>query len=154
MKKLFNQIKQRCAIGAGLSLVAFLLVGSASLWEVNATPIECGADSNTRPANGIGGVFCLRDNASGSILTYDGSGCYTFMTCKGFTLSGKGTITAVNNIEMLSDRKPDRSVAAGFNKGQLTGSAAISFMIGPGSYQTFRINDTTSQGKVCSCPTG
>lgn len=154
MKNFAERIKHIGGIGIELSLAAFLIVMLVSLWEAKATPAPhpAGVAPVSTAVLPQGGTICMRDDASGSILTYDSStGAYNFDNCKGFTLAGMGTIRTVNNIVTLSDRKPDRSVSAGFNKGQLTGSAAISFMIGQGSYRTFRINDTTSRGAVCSC---
>src|SRR5215468_4731669 len=50
---------------------------------------------------------------------------YLFTHCgpNGFTLSGTGMVSFVNGIRMLTDKKPERNISAGFNTAQLTGSA-------------------------------
>jgi hypothetical protein len=51
---------------------------------------------------------------------------------------------------VLSDTRSDRRLNAFFLEGQLTGSAVVSFIPGPGLSQTFRINDTSTVNS-CSC---
>jgi hypothetical protein len=65
-------------------------------------------------------------------------------------LTGTGVVKLVNGIRTLTDFKPDRRISAGFNTGQLTGSATIYFNIAQGVWQVFRINDTNPSA-VCSC---
>ena len=65
-------------------------------------------------------------------------------------LTGTGVTKVVNGIRMLTDFKPDRRISAGFNTGQLTGSATVYLNTGPGIWQLFRINDTVPSA-VCQC---
>ena len=53
----------------------------------------------------------------------------------------------------LTDNKTDRRVQASYNKGQLTGTATITFLYAGGVSQTFKIN-STSPHPTCSCPAG
>jgi predicted outer membrane repeat protein len=95
---------------------------------------------------------CLRDNATGNLILWNSTtGQYLFTRCSdNFTLSGTGTVALVNGIRMLTDRKPDRRISAGFITGQLTGNAIIYLNTGQGIWQLFRINDTNPSA-VCKC---
>jgi hypothetical protein len=80
------------------------------------------------------------------------TGDYNFIRCiDGFTLSGKGTVTTANSIVTLTDKKSDRQITASFNLGQLTGSAVVTLIPAPGISETYKLNDTESRGKGCSC---
>jgi hypothetical protein len=96
---------------------------------------------------------CLKDNTTGNLLQWNSTtGQYLFTRCSdGFTLSGTGTVALVNGIKTLTDFKSDRRISAGFNTGQLTGSATIYLMVAQGVWQSFRIVDT-NPAAVCACP--
>ena len=97
--------------------------------------------------------LCIQDNTTKNILQINSkTGDYNFIRCSdGFMLSGKGTVATVNSVVNLTDSKSDRRITASFNLGQLTGSATITLIPAPGISQTYKINDTTSKGKGCSC---
>jgi hypothetical protein len=140
-------------------------VYSPTLVAVNTVLSRIGTDPQGHPVQGIylddlkyytdGGPqnVCLRDNGTGNVFQFDPlTGNYKFTRCKdNLTLTGTGTVGLVNSIVTIADNKPDRRLQAGFNLGQLTGSATIYFTTGPGMWQTFRINDTSGSGKNCSC---
>jgi hypothetical protein len=65
-------------------------------------------------------------------------------------LTGTGTVGLVNGIRTLKDFKTDRRVSAGFNTGQLTGSATIYLQVVQGVFQVFQIFDTNPNA-VCGC---
>ena len=155
MTSIVDRVRKFTGVGIEIALAVFVVIMLASALQAKASPVEPPAE--TGALNGvvlpIPGTSCLRDNTKGFVLTWDNmSGAYTFSTCTGFTLTGTGTVQAQNSIIMLSDRKPDRSVSAGFNTGQRTGSAIIYVLIAPGVWQQYRIYDTTSFGNVCTCP--
>ena len=146
----------RWLVGGGIEIALgiFVIAMLSSSFEAKAEPVnqpaEIGAASGAVVP--LPGTSCMRDNVTGSVLSYDNTtGAYTFCTTAGFTLTGTGVITVQNSIIMLSDKKPDRNVSAGFNTGQLTGSAVIYVLIAPGVWQVYRIHDTTSFGTVCAC---
>ena len=95
---------------------------------------------------------CLRNDGNGNLLQWNSTtGQYKFTRCSdGFMLSGVGVAALTNNMRTLMDSKPDRRVSAGFNTGQLTGSATIYFTAAPGLWQIFRIN-STNPAAVCVC---
>jgi hypothetical protein len=95
---------------------------------------------------------CLKDNTTGNLLQWNSTtGQYMFTRCSdNFTLTGTGTVGLVNGIKTLTDSKPDRRISAGFNTGQLTGSATIYLQVVQGVWQTFRIVDTNPSA-VCAC---
>jgi hypothetical protein len=95
---------------------------------------------------------CLHNAITGDILEFSTTtGDYKFIHCAtGFTLIGKGSVKVVNSVVVLSDTRSDRKVSAFFNQGQLTGSAVILFIQGPGVSQTFQIVDTSTVN-TCSC---
>jgi hypothetical protein len=98
---------------------------------------------------------CLRDNATGDFITWNATtGDYTFTHCgpNGFTLTGTGKVGLVSGIRTLMDSKPDRSISALFNPGQLTGSANVRVKLAAGVYQNYHLNDTNPH-PVCSCGT-
>jgi uncharacterized repeat protein (TIGR01451 family) len=97
--------------------------------------------------------LCIQDNSSKNILQINTTtGDYNFIRCiDGFTLSGKGTVTTANSIVTLTDKKSDRQITASFNLGQLTGSAVVTLIPAPGISETYKLNDTESRGKGCSC---
>ena len=96
---------------------------------------------------------CLRNDSNGNLFQWNNTtGHYKFTRCPdGFMLSGVGVAALTNNMRTLMDSKPDRRVSAGFNTGQLTGSATIYFTAAPGLWQIFRIN-STNPAAVCACP--
>ncbi len=154
MTSIVDRIRKFTGVGIEITLAVFVVAMLASALQAKANPVE--PPSEMGSLNGvvpIPGTSCLRNNTTGSVLTWDNTtGAYTFSTCTGFTLSGTGTVQAQNSIILLSDKKPDRNVSAGFNTGQRTGSATIYFLVAPGSWQVYRIYDTTSFGNVCACP--
>ena len=154
MTSFVDRVRRVAGAGIEIALGAFVIMMLASALQAKASPVEQPPDSGS--LNGvvlpIPGTSCLRNNTTNSVLTWDNTtGAYTFDTCTGFMLSGTGTVQAQNSIIMLSDRQPDRRVSAGFNTGQRTGSAVIYVLVAPGSWQVYRIYDTTSFGNVCSC---
>jgi hypothetical protein len=96
---------------------------------------------------------CLTDSSTGNLFQFDSTGEYKLLRCAdGFTLTGTGTFSLTNSIMTLTDSKADRKVSAGFNQGQRTGTATIYLKVGPGIWQTFRVN-STNPAAVCSCAT-
>jgi len=95
---------------------------------------------------------CLRNAGTGDILEFSTTtGDYKFINCAGgFTLIGKGSISVVNSVVVLSDTRSDRRVSAFFLEGQLTGSAVVSFILGQGISRTFQIVDTLTVNS-CTC---
>jgi hypothetical protein len=96
---------------------------------------------------------CLKDDNTGNFIQWNSTtGAYLFTHCSpnGFTLSGTGVVGKVNGIETLTDKKPDRNITAGFNTGQLTGTAVVTIIAGPGLNTVYHINDTVPHA-VCSC---
>ena len=98
------------------------------------------------------GGFCVTDNITHDNITFTTGGAYTFTQCStGFTLSGTGVFSMPSSVATVTDKKPDRSVSAGFNTAQRTGSAAIYFIKTPGAgAQVFRINQTIPNAP-CGC---
>ena len=96
--------------------------------------------------------YCMRDNATGNYLQFNSTtGAYLFTRCKdGFTLSGTGKVQKMGSIVMLSDKRANCVVSAGFNTGQRTGSATVMLILAPGITQTIRINATNPYA-ACSC---
>jgi len=97
--------------------------------------------------------MCLKDNNLNDFIQWNSTtGDYLFTHCgpNGFTLSGTGTVSFVNGIRMLTDKKPDRNISAGFNTAQLTGSATVYVISGPGLITTYRITDTNPHA-TCNC---
>ena len=98
---------------------------------------------------------CLRDNTTGDFLEWNATtGDYTFTHCgpHGFTLTGTGKVGLVNGIRTLMDSKPDRTISALFNTGQLTGMANVAIKLAPGVSQNFHLNDTIPHA-TCTCGT-
>jgi uncharacterized repeat protein (TIGR01451 family) len=112
----------------------------------------CGT-ATTSPAGTATFNLCIQDNSTKNILQINSTtGDYNFIRCSdGFTLSGKGTVTTANSTVSLTDKKSDRQITASFNLGQLTGSAVVTLTPAPGISQTYKISDTESRGKGCSC---
>ena len=155
MTSIVDRVRKFTGVGIEIALAVFVVVMLASALQAKASPVE--QPMETSSLNGavlpIPGTSCLRDNTTGSVLTWDNmTGAYTFSTCTGFTLSGTGTVQSQNSIILLKDKQPDRNVSAGFNTGQRTGSAIIYVLIAPGTWKVHRIYDTTSFGNVCACP--
>ena len=94
----------------------------------------------------------MKDNSTGNLFQWNSTtGQYMFTRCSdGFNLTGTGVVRLVNGIRTLTDFKTDRRISAGFNTGQLTGSATIYLMVTGGVWQTFRIVDT-NPAAVCAC---
>jgi hypothetical protein len=98
---------------------------------------------------------CLKDDSTGNFVQFSSTtGDYLFTVCgpNGFTLVGRGTLTVVNSVIVISDNKPDRRVSIQYNLGQLTGKATLMRIIAAGLYQTYSLNDTNPH-PVCACGT-
>lgn len=112
--------------------------------------LECGTPPPPPPTFNV----CLKDDTTGNFLQWNSTtGAYLFTHCGGndpFTLSGVGTVGKVNGILTLTDKKPDRNITAGFNTGQLTGTAVVTVITGPGLSTVYHISDTNPH-PVCSC---
>jgi hypothetical protein len=87
---------------------------------------------------------CVTDNITHDNIVLFPNGVYSFVQCStGFHLSGTGVFSIQSGVSTVKDKKPDRSVNAGLNTAQGTGSAAIYFIATPGgAAQVFRINQT------------
>jgi len=109
-----------------------------------------------RPAHKAEAVatFCVTDNITHDNITFTAGGAYTFTKCSpAFTLSGTGVFSMPSGVATVTDKKPDRSVKAGLNTAQGTGSAAIYFIATPGgAAQVFRVNQTIPFAP-CGCGT-
>jgi uncharacterized repeat protein (TIGR01451 family) len=95
---------------------------------------------------------CLHNAATGAILEFSTTtGDYKFIDCaSGFTLVGKGTVSVVNSVVVLTDNQSDRRVNAKFLEGQLTGQAVVTSIAGPGLTHIYQINDLSTVNS-CSC---
>jgi len=107
-----------------------------------------------RPAHKAEAVasFCVSDNITHDNIVFTTGGTYTFTKCStAFTLSGTGTFSMPSGVATVTDKKPDRSVKAGLNTAQGTGSVAIYFIATPGAgAQVFRVNQTIPFA-ACGC---
>src|SRR5262249_44002305 len=97
--------------------------------------------------------ICLQDVTTGDMLKYNSvTGDYQFIRCSpGLTLSGTGQISVSGSLVRLTDNQPGWKVTATFLKGQSTGSAIITLIIGPGITQPIRIN-SMGTNPTCMCP--
>ena len=97
--------------------------------------------------------FCVTDDRTHDNITFSTVGSYSFTQCStGFTLSGTGFFSTPSGVASVKDKKPDRSVNAGLNTAQQTGSAAIYFIATPGgAARVFRVNQTIPNAP-CGCP--
>jgi hypothetical protein len=95
---------------------------------------------------------CLKDDSSGKWLRFNSvTGQYIFTRCSdGFTISGTGIVGLASGIRTLTDLKSDRKINAGYNSGQLTGTANITLIQAPGINQTVRINQSIPHA-TCGC---
>ena len=57
-----------------------------------------------------------------------------------------------SGILTVTDSETDRKISAGVNPGSRTGSATIYYLVGKGTWQTYRINDTNPSA-TCTCGT-
>lgn len=105
-----------------------------------------------QPLSGPSFDTCLKDNSTSNLIQWNSTtGQYKFTRCSdGFMLTGTGAVALVNGIRTLTDFKSDRRIKAGFNTGQLTGSATIYLQVTQGVWQLFQIYDTDPHA-VCNC---
>ena len=98
---------------------------------------------------------CLQDPTTHDLFKFSSTtGDYEFIRCTtGVTLTGKGKMTTASGLITVTDNETDRRVQASFNKGQLTGTANVTFLYAGGLSQTFKINSTNPH-PTCSCPAG
>ncbi|HUK90824.1 MAG TPA: M36 family metallopeptidase [Blastocatellia bacterium] len=106
---------------------------------------------NVLPATDI----CLQDPSTHDLFKFSSTtGGYEYIRCStGVTLIGTGVLSTASGLITVTDNKTDRRVQASFNKGQLTGTATITFLYAGGLSQTFKINSTNPH-PTCSCPVG
>jgi hypothetical protein len=97
--------------------------------------------------------ICIQDDHTGDTFRFSSqTGAYVYTRCKDkFTLSGTGFVKVVNHVVSLTDSRPDRKISALFNLGQLTGSANVTLIIGPGMYQPITVFQTNPH-PTCVCP--
>jgi hypothetical protein len=96
---------------------------------------------------------CIQDDHTGDTFRFSSqTGAYLYTRCKDkLTLSGTGSIKVINHIVSLMDSRPDRKVSAAFNLSQLTGSANVTLIIGPGMYESITLFQTNPH-PTCMCP--
>ena len=95
---------------------------------------------------------CLVDAAGNQLIWNSTTGAYrSTRASDGFLLTGTGVVGLVNGIRTLTDFKTDRRLSAGFNTGQLTGSATIYLMVAQGVWQVVRIIDNNPSA-TCTLP--
>jgi hypothetical protein len=112
----------------------------------------CGT-ATTRPAVLSAFDKCLKDDSSGNFVQFNSqTGDYLLTVCgaNGFTFSGKGTVSLVGSVLMISDRRADRRVTISYLTNQLTGSATISIEVATGVFNTIHINQTRTS-VICAC---
>jgi hypothetical protein len=118
--------------------------------------LVCLRPANKAEAGANGGVVCITDTRTRDNIQFTNpGGAYTFTQCStGFTVSGTGTVSTKSGVITLTDRKSDRSVNAGLNPNQKTGTMVIYFTATPGAgAQVFRVNQT-DPNQTCGCVVG
>jgi hypothetical protein len=113
--------------------------------------LACAKHEAVEPVAVAIAAFCITDDRTHDNLSFSAGGAYTFTRCKdGFTLSGTGTVRMVGSIAVLTDKKSDRLIKAGFLTNQKTGRANVTLIIGKGIFQTITVNQTNPNA-ACSC---
>src|SRR5260370_25367557 len=96
----------------------------------------------------------LEDQNTGCILQWSTTtGDYLFTKCgpTGFTVSGKGTTSVTNGVQILMDTRTDRRTTAMYLGNQMNGRATIMLAPAPGVFQTYSIVQTLPRSTfVCS----
>ena len=131
--------------GMGLALILFGLVCLHQVPNAEAIP---------PPKKPV----CITDSITMDNIVFvnpsvlPGAASYRFTQFStGFTFGGTGVVTMPNGVITLTDRESDRSVNAGLNTAQGTGSAAIySIPIPGGATWVFRINQIIPNAP-CGC---
>jgi hypothetical protein len=96
---------------------------------------------------------CLRDDTTGDFIKWNSvTGTYVFEVCSGssITLTGKGTVSLVDNNRILTGSTSGCKISADFNAAQLTGTATVTVISATGVSETYRINQTNPHA-VCVC---
>jgi len=112
----------------------------------------CGT-ATTRPAALSAFDKCLKDDSSGNFIQFNSqTGDYLLTVCgaNGFTFYGRGTVSLVGSVLMISDQRADRRVTISYLTNQLTGNATINIEVATGVFNTIRINQTRIS-VVCAC---
>ena len=140
----------------GVSFVCSPVSGSAfsrGTTTVTCTATDASANQSVCAFKVTVFDICLQDVTTGDVLKYNSvTGAYQFISCgSGLTLSGTGQISLIGSLVRLTDNQPGWKVTATFMKGQSTGSAIITLIIGPGVTQQYRIN-STGINPTCQCP--
>jgi 6-phosphogluconolactonase (cycloisomerase 2 family) len=93
---------------------------------------------------------CIQDESASRVLKINTStGEYSFFTCDGVTLSGKGAITRRGCTLVLDDAKPDRRIRVTFNDCAATGNGSVQIL---STGRTFTLLDRNTSNNSCSCP--
>jgi uncharacterized repeat protein (TIGR01451 family) len=141
------------------SLTLLLTVGStpqAAPVAVNtATVSRFGIE--TTPANNSATVsvlvsdFCLQDDSGATVLTINqATGDYTFNSCQGIILSGKGTLTVRGCSLTLQHNAGDRKLTARVDTCAKSGTASVQHLP---SGRTFQLTDRNTANNTCRCST-
>src|SRR5215471_235505 len=135
--------------------VAAVTVGVISMALGTSSPnLAARRATAPAPAAAVMSSFdtCLVDAAGNQLIWNSTTGAYrSTRASDGFLLTGTGVVGLVNGIRTLTDFKTDRRLSAGFNTGQLTGSATIYLMVAQGVWQVVRIIDNNPSA-TCTLP--
>jgi uncharacterized delta-60 repeat protein len=94
--------------------------------------------------------ICLQDDSNGNLFQFNSTtGDYKFSNCrKGFTLTGRGTISILFCKIELEDVERDRNISVLANTCTRTGTASVRDF---SRNQTFTISDRDITNNTCSC---
>jgi hypothetical protein len=93
--------------------------------------------------------LCLQDESNGNILLLNSiTGSYQFTNCRGFTISGIGTITVRGCLVTLQVNGSDRRVLARIDTCAKTGTTSIQVL---SQGMTLSIIDRNTSNNTCTC---
>jgi hypothetical protein len=94
---------------------------------------------------------CLQDDSSGNLLRFSSiTGHYQFNNCRGFAISGTGSLIRRGGIITLQDMAQDRRVLARIDTSVGKGAASIQVL---SQSTAFAITDRNTTNNTCVCAT-
>ena len=139
--------------GAGSTTLTLAVTAGMSGYQYRALFTNTCGTATTQPATLNAFDKCLKDDSSGNFVQFNSqTGDYLLTVCgaNGFTFSGKGKVSLVGSVLMISDQRADRRVTISYLTNQLTGNATISIEVATGVFNTIRVSQTRTS-VVCAC---
>jgi uncharacterized repeat protein (TIGR01451 family) len=137
-------VKAKCSVANGAMVNNTATISSATFDSNQSNNTATTATIVSNPPE----LITLQDDETGDVLQFNTlTGAYTFSSCTGPTLSGRGEIIRIGCRVVLISIRPGRIVVASVDKCQNKGAATV---LSQGSVFVIKDDDTTNNACACA----